>query len=187
MSQPLVSICTPTYNRPDLLARAIRSCLAQTYSNFEMIITDNSANELSGELAARFADPRIRYFKNETNLGGVGNISRATSLARGKYVKLLMDDDLLKSQCLEKMVIALERNPSAGIAMGGRSACVTFVSVDERPGPLRAGEFRIKSDASLGAVAPSGIWRGSPSTGPRSVGDRSPGGGDSSLIRAASY
>ena len=117
MSAPLVSICTPTYNRPDLLERALRSCLAQTFQDFEIIVTDNSTDDLSGKLIARLNDPRIRYFKNEKNLGPVGNTSRATFLATGKYIKTLMDDDLLKPPCLEKMVEALESNPSAGVAM----------------------------------------------------------------------
>ncbi len=117
MSAPLVSICTPTYNRPDFLERALRSCLAQTYKNFELIVTDNSTNDLSEKMIERLADPRIRYFKNPKNLGPCGNTNRATSLVQGKYVKFLMDDDLLKPRCLELMVDALEKNPSAGVAM----------------------------------------------------------------------
>lgn len=117
MSAPLVSICTPTYNRPGLLERAIRSCLAQTCQDFEIIVTDNSTNDLSGELISRLDDPRIRYCKNERNLGPVGNTSRAVALAEGKYVKILMDDDLLEPDCLRVMVEALEQNPSAGVAM----------------------------------------------------------------------
>lgn len=117
MKPPLVSICTPTYNRPDLLERAIRSCLAQTFQDFEIIVTDNSTNDLSEKMIECLNDPRIRYFKNATNLGPVGNTSHATSLAKGKYIKTLMDDDLLKPQCLEKMVEALEKNPNAGVVM----------------------------------------------------------------------
>jgi glycosyltransferase involved in cell wall biosynthesis len=117
MNSPLVSICTPTYNRPDFLERAIRSCLAQTFQDFEIIVTDNSTNDLSEKMIQRLNDPRIRYFKNEKNLGPCGNTNRATELATGKYIKFLMDDDLLKPQCLEKMVEALERNPTAGVAM----------------------------------------------------------------------
>jgi glycosyltransferase involved in cell wall biosynthesis len=114
---PLVSICTPTYNRPDFLERAIRSCLSQTFQDFEIIVTDNSTNDLSEKMILRLNDPRIRYVKNEKNLGPCGNTNRATALATGKYIKFLMDDDLLKPQCLGKMVEALEKNPSAGVAM----------------------------------------------------------------------
>jgi len=117
MSNPLVSICIPTYQRPELLERAIRSCLAQTYPYFEILITDNSSDETSAQMATCLNDARIHYHKNETNIGPYGNVNRVAALATGKYVKFLMDDDLLKPRCLELMVNALEKNPSAGIAM----------------------------------------------------------------------
>jgi glycosyltransferase involved in cell wall biosynthesis len=117
MSNPLVSICIPTYQRPELLERAIRSCLEQTYTHFEILITDNSPDDASGQMVARLNDARIRYHKNETNLGPFGNVNRVATLASGAYVKFLMDDDLLKPRCLELMVTALEQHPSAGLAM----------------------------------------------------------------------
>jgi glycosyltransferase involved in cell wall biosynthesis len=113
----LVSICIPTYNRPEYLRRAVASCLAQTYRDFEIIITDNSTNDESSRLAATWTDPRIHYYKNEGNLGATGSTERGMSLAKGKYIKVLMDDDLLKPRCLELMVKGMEANPSAGVAM----------------------------------------------------------------------
>ena len=82
MNQPLVSICIPTYNRPELLARTLRSCETQTYRNFEIIICDNSDNDASGELVARLNDPRIRYYKNGENIGGIRNFIKAVDLAK---------------------------------------------------------------------------------------------------------
>lgn len=117
MLLPLVSICIPTYNRPEYLRRAVESCLAQTYSQFEIVITDNSTNDQTAVLAAKWTDPRVRYYKNEGNVGPVASSNRAVSLSTGKYIKFLMDDDLLKPRCLELMVKALEENPTAGIAM----------------------------------------------------------------------
>jgi glycosyltransferase involved in cell wall biosynthesis len=113
----LVSICIPTYNRPEYLRRAVESCLGQTYSNFEIVITDNSTDDRTAKMAGRWTDPRIGYYKNEGNIGAVGSSNRAVSLAQGKYIKFLMDDDLLKPRCLELMVKAMEANPSTGIAM----------------------------------------------------------------------
>ncbi|MCU0857255.1 MAG: glycosyltransferase [Pontiellaceae bacterium] len=117
MSNPLVSICIPTYKRPELLERAVRSCLAQTYPTFEILITDNSPDDTSGQVLAKLNDPRIKYHKNETNLGPYGNVSRVAALATGEYIKFLMDDDLLKPLCLELMVSAFEHNPTAGLVM----------------------------------------------------------------------
>jgi glycosyltransferase involved in cell wall biosynthesis len=117
MSYPLVSICIPTYRRPELLERAVRSCLAQTYPHFEILITDNSSDDASRDMVGRINDPRIRYHKNEANLGAFGNVSLVATLTTGSYVKFLMDDDLLKPRCLELMVAALEQHPQAGLAM----------------------------------------------------------------------
>jgi glycosyltransferase involved in cell wall biosynthesis len=114
---PLVSICIPTYNRRDLLAKAIRSCQAQTYPHFEIIITDNSTTDDSAKMVASLAEPRIRYFRNEKNLGGLGNVEKGLGLVRGKYVKLLMDDDIIKPRSIELMVDVFERNPTVGVVM----------------------------------------------------------------------
>lgn len=116
MNPPLVSICIPTYNRPGYLSRAVASCLAQTYKNFEVIITDNSTNDDTKKLAATWTDPRVRYYSNNGNIGATESANRALSMATGKYVKFLMDDDLIKPRALELMVKAMEENPSVAIA-----------------------------------------------------------------------
>ena len=114
---PLVSVCIPTYNRPEYVRRAVESCLRQTHPHFEIIITDNSTNDDSADMAAKWTDPRIHYYKNDGNVGPVVSSNRAVSLATGKYIKFLMDDDLLKPRCLQLMVKGLEENPTAGVAM----------------------------------------------------------------------
>ena len=121
MNAPFVSICTPTFNRPELLARTIRSVLSQTHTNLELIITDNSADDASEKVVRAFNDPRIRYERNETNLGFIKNILKSVSLAKGKYIKVLMDDDLIMPQAIELMVDACEKNPSVGVVMAPMS------------------------------------------------------------------
>jgi hypothetical protein len=117
VTQPLVSIYIPTYNRPDYLRRTVESCLKQTYPHFEIIITDNSTNRDSEIMLAGLADPRLRYFSNNGNIGPHASAVRAMELCAGKFMKPLMDDDLIKPRCLELMVKALEDNPSAGVVM----------------------------------------------------------------------
>ena len=117
MNPPLVSICTPTYNRPEYLRQAVASCGAQTYPHFEVIITDNSTNNESADMASKWTDRRVRYYRNNGNIGPTQSVLRGLSLATGKYIKILMDDDLIKPRSLELMVKALEENPSAAIAM----------------------------------------------------------------------
>jgi glycosyltransferase involved in cell wall biosynthesis len=115
VSQPLVSICTPTYQRPALLERAIRSVLAQTCQDFEIVITDNSGDEESAQVVRRINDPRIRYYRNGENIGVLNNVKKAASLAEGKFLVVLLDDDLLKPRALELMLAAFDKHPSAGV------------------------------------------------------------------------
>ncbi len=117
MSAPLVTFCTPTYNRPDYLRRTIESCLAQTRQDFEIVITDNSTNNESAQMVATIKDPRIRYYSNNGNIGPVKSCNRAVSMAQGKYVQLLMDDDLIRPRFLELTVEAFEKNPTVGVVM----------------------------------------------------------------------
>ena len=133
----LVSIVIPTYNRPRFVCDAIRSCLAQTYQNWELIICDNSEHPdavfKDGKLSfegsylyyGTFNDPRIRYHWNGGNLGATESTNRGMAMATGKYIKILMDDDLLKPRCLEQQVAALEANPSCAVA------CAPMDIVDE--------------------------------------------------------
>jgi GT2 family glycosyltransferase len=114
---PLVSICTPTYHRPLLLERVIRSVLAQTCQDFEMVITDNGENDESTQVVRRFNDPRIRYYHNGENIGNLNNIKKVSEVAQGEFLVLLPDDDLLKPRALELMTAAFAKHPSAGIVM----------------------------------------------------------------------
>lgn len=118
--QPLVSVCIPTYNRPGYLAAALASVAAQTYRNFEVIVTDNStfdADLRTNHFAVSNAGLSVRYEPNGGDIGAAASLNRAISYATGKYVKVLMDDDLLEPNCLERMVAALEAHPHCAVAM----------------------------------------------------------------------
>jgi glycosyltransferase involved in cell wall biosynthesis len=95
----------------------VESCWAQTHSHFEIIITDNSTNNDTADMVAKWTDPRVRYYNNGGNIGATASANRALSLATGRHIHLLMDDDLIKPRFLELMVKALEEHPTAGIAM----------------------------------------------------------------------
>ncbi|NCO14679.1 MAG: hypothetical protein COZ36_01725 [Piscirickettsiaceae bacterium CG_4_10_14_3_um_filter_44_349] len=113
----LVSICVPTYNRPNLIGKLLDSILNQTYQDFEVIITDNSDNlEIQSLIETKYKDPRIRYFKNEQNLGMGGNTRRALSLIQGEYFTFTPDDDLwIDTQKLEKQVGFLQSHQDINI------------------------------------------------------------------------
>ena len=93
-NQPLVSIITPTYNRPEYLKAALTSAVQQTYQNIEIIVSDNCSPENPQPLIESFKDSRIRFFRNQSNLGMFANTMNAFKKAQGKYVACLLDDDI---------------------------------------------------------------------------------------------
>lgn len=113
---PLVSIITPTYNRPAYLKEALTSAVRQTYSNIEIIVSDNCSLENPQAIVDSFDDPRIHFSRNETNLGMFNNTMKAFKMARGKYVASLLDDDMWEQDFLEKLVSPLEANPDLALA-----------------------------------------------------------------------
>jgi glycosyltransferase involved in cell wall biosynthesis len=114
--QPLVSIITPTYNRPDYLRVALASAISQTYKNIEIIVSDNCSPENPETIIESFKDSRIRFFRNSSNLGMFPNTMNAFKKARGKYVASLLDDDMWEATFLEKLVLALEKNSNLALA-----------------------------------------------------------------------
>lgn len=113
---PLVSVITPTYNRPEYLKAALTSAVKQTYRNIEIIVSDNCSPENPQSIVESFQDPRIRFFRNSTNLGMFANTMNAFKKARGKYVASLLDDDMWEETFLEKLVPPLEANSNLALA-----------------------------------------------------------------------
>ena len=106
--QPLVSIVLPTYKRAHLLAQAIRSVLAQTYTNLELIIVDDNSPDDTAAVVQSFDDARIRYVKNDPNLKLPRALNKGFSLARGDYLTWTSDDNLFADNAIEKMVARLQ-------------------------------------------------------------------------------
>lgn len=106
---PLVSIVLPTYKRAQVLPFAIRSVLAQTYSNWELIVVDDNSPDDTAQVVAAFADPRIRYVRNDPNLKLPRALNRGFSQARGTYLTWTSDDNLFGEQAIERMVARLQQ------------------------------------------------------------------------------
>ena len=113
---PAVSIVLPTYKRLEYLRVALPSALAQTYANFEIIVSDDSASPEIAAYVASLSDSRIRYRSNPQNLGIAMNNWAAFAEARGTYIANLHDDDVWEPQFLEKTVAALDRDPTVSVA-----------------------------------------------------------------------
>lgn len=86
---PLVSIGMPIYNGARYVEEALQSILGQTFSDFELIISDNASSDATESICRRYAveDSRNRYSRNTHDLGATANYSRVIQLARGKYFK----------------------------------------------------------------------------------------------------
>lgn len=120
-SVPAVSICLPVYNGENYIAEAVESMLAQTFTDFELIITDNASTDHTAEICRKFAeaDPRVRYHRNERNLGGARNQAIAVELSRGRFVRLSAHDDKMAPTHIQECIAALEKRPDAVIAFSG--------------------------------------------------------------------
>lgn len=106
---PRVSIVLPTYKRAHVLPFAIRSVLAQTYSDWELIVVDDNSPDDTAGVVASFADPRIRYLRNSPNLKLPRALNRGFAEARGQYLTWTSDDNLYAERAIERMVARLER------------------------------------------------------------------------------
>ena len=115
---PRVTIGLPVYNGENYLAEAIDSILGQTYTDFELIISDNASTDRTEEICRTFADQdeRIRYFRHERNRGASPNYNFTVEKARGEYFKWAAHDDVLHPAFLEKAVDALDADPNLSLA-----------------------------------------------------------------------
>lgn len=114
--KPLVSVIMPTYDRPQYLQEAIASAVNQTYQNIEIIVSDNCSPESPWSIIESFQDSRIKFFRNDQNLGMFANTMGAFKRATGQYVASLLDDDAWEPQYLERLVPALEKHKDVAIA-----------------------------------------------------------------------
>jgi len=100
---PRVSVILPTYNRAELLPRALRSVLAQSYADYEVLVVDNGSTDATASLAGAFADPRIRWLRVETR-GASAARNAAISVALGEWVAFLDDDDEWEPTFLDRQL-----------------------------------------------------------------------------------
>lgn len=117
---PKVSIGLPVFNGEQFLEEAIDSILAQTFDDFELIISDNASTDRTGEICRYYQskDRRIRYRRNETNLGGANNANLTFLLSQGKYFRWAAYDDICSPQLLEKCLEVLDSDPSVVLTYG---------------------------------------------------------------------
>jgi glycosyltransferase involved in cell wall biosynthesis len=115
---PRISIAMPVYNGAATVGQAIESLLAQTYGDFELIVSDNASTDATSDLVQGYArkDSRIRYTRQSQNIGGPGNYSFVARVARGEYVKWAAAGDWCAPTLLERCLEVIAARPDAVLA-----------------------------------------------------------------------
>lgn len=107
----LVSIIMPSFNTAKYIEESIKSVLAQTYTNWELIIVDDCSTDNTDEIVQPFlSDDRIKYFKNEKNSGAAVSRNKALREAKGKWIAFLDSDDLWLPEKLERQISFMTAN-----------------------------------------------------------------------------
>lgn len=115
---PLISVGIPVFNGGRWIAQTIHSVLAQTLSDFEIVICDNASSDDTQSECRKLAerDARIRYFRNDKNLGAPENYNLCFRRSRGKYFKWNSASDLCRETLLERCIEVLEQRPDVALA-----------------------------------------------------------------------
>jgi glycosyltransferase involved in cell wall biosynthesis len=116
--QPKVSILIPVYNRPEQILRAVRSALAQTHRNLEVVVSDNASTDDTWAVVQRLAaeDVRVQAHRNQTNLGPTRNWIAALAHCTGDYIKVLWSDDWIESTFVEELLRPMQDQPEVALA-----------------------------------------------------------------------
>lgn len=142
-NQPLVSIIMPAYNAERYIEEAVRSAMAQTVTDWELLIIDDCSGDSTCSVAERLAreDKRIALFHNEENLGAAGTRNRGLELCRGKYVALLDSDDVWHPDKLEKQLERLRQT--------GADLSYSSYAVIGEDGKKAKGDYIVPENASF--------------------------------------
>jgi glycosyltransferase involved in cell wall biosynthesis len=125
---PLVSIVVPTYNGSVFVAQAVRSALGQSFDDLEVVVADDASGDDTLDVVGGFTDRRLRVLTSEVNAGPGPTWNRGVRAARGRYVKVLCQDDVLAPTCVERQVEALAGDCGARTAL----VCVRRTILDDR-------------------------------------------------------
>ena len=139
-ANPKVSVVITTHNRSSLLPRAVRSVLAQSYEDYELIIVDDCSTDNTPDVIRTFVDSRIRVVRHADNMGQSAAINTGIRLSRGEYIAFLDDDDEWVDQKLLRQVQTLDASdPRVGLVY------TWFDYVDITSGVRRAGKRCVMS------------------------------------------
>jgi glycosyltransferase involved in cell wall biosynthesis len=142
---PLVSIGIVTYNSARYVRQAIESVLLQTYQHIEVVICDDCSTDDTWDVINSFADPRIRKFRNDTNIGEYPNRNKAIQMATGDFFIFIDGDDMIYPHGIELMSKMLNAFPECGMAVTERYRNNMFYPVVIEPHDLIVSHYLSRS------------------------------------------
>ncbi len=108
------SICMPSYNGARIISETIHSILSQDFNNFELIIVDDNSKDNTEEIVSKIKDPRIKFFKNDVNLGYPKNLEKCRQKVEGDIIYLMGQDDILAEGALSSTYRAFKLSDDIG-------------------------------------------------------------------------
>jgi len=115
-SRPRVSVLVPVYNGEKFIKETIAAVLAQTYDDFELILCDDASTDETEKIIASFDDKRIKYVRNNSNLGISVTRNKLIDMAKGEYIAVLDHDDICKPNRLKVQVDFLDKHKDVAMA-----------------------------------------------------------------------
>lgn len=131
-----ISVLIANYNNSRYVAEAIESVLKQTFKNWELIVIDDCSTDNSAQIIESFKDKRIRFYRNEKNIGYIGVLKRGASLAQSEIIGILDSDDALAKNALEEIVKAYRGHPECGFVYS------QFIFCDKNLNPVKRGNCK---------------------------------------------
>jgi len=120
LEKPVITTIIPTYRRPKLLRRAIKSVLNQTYPHFQVCVYDNASGDETEDVVAELSrkDPRVKYYCHAENIGALNNFNYGLKDVKTPFFSFLSDDDVLLPECLEIAMVGFKKFPDAAFSGG---------------------------------------------------------------------
>lgn len=156
MSDPLVSVCIPTFNGSRFLTETLQSIEHQTYRNIEVLVSDHSSTDSTLSIIERFPSLRPRVLSLRSSGSAADNWNNAVQNAEGEYIKVLCQDDLLKPTAIEVEVAALRMHASASFTFSPRDVISPRGRTLLRARGFKTSQLKLTINDSLRDVVRSG-------------------------------